>query len=768
MSFERSARALLVAASFAALASCSVRQEEAAARHEITASTVAALDGDTWPESDTIPRFHHAGSELDGGGALVCGGINASLAPLPNCELLEVQDGALKSTPFRLPEAQGRYSPSLTPLPTGGVLLAGGWSGGIDGDLQSAIASRPISEWLQADDNPSVNWLSPEKMNVPREGQTATLLGTSVVVIGGYSRGTSASVGALEVRTGAGAPWAVIGAPEPRRGHTATQLKPDDSGGARMLVLGGSNDSPSGVYLKSGFIFSLADQHIEVIPEMPGKGRYGHTATLLGDANGSVLVVGGEGEDSSTALDDAWRYDPVAKEWTPAGAADTAGAIAPQPRRFHGAVRLGDYVIVAGGMGSGSNTGPTEGPGLTSVQSYDWKRGTWSNLRSLTQGRAYLQLLKLNETQIVASAGRTSSTQFPTTSELISLSPLGPPSSDAPCASGHQVDGVCCESDCAGTCQACNVQGLCQPVSGMPQGERPQCDGNMLCVNGTCPTQCTSTNDCVAGTFCSANNECVGLRGLGGACDSQAQCANGTPCVDHVCCESECRGPCEACDSQGVCRARDPGAAPVRPDPSCSAVQNGDAQCAARCDGIHRDRCVFPGSESICSAVSCDPDSDSLQPPSACDGHGACQAIASVEQCAPYKCDATANQCRESCGGDQDCSYGVKCDENHRCLRCHTGDAACHGFACDTEADECKHTCQRSDTDCVGGFYCHPLEHRCVAAVRFPASELPACAIGRGRVSHRGLGVAAAAWLLFSVWRRRVNPNRTRLRTRSH
>ena len=42
------------------------------------------------------------------------------------------------------------------------------------------------------------------------------------------------------------------------------------------------------------------------------------------------------------------------------------------------------------------------------------------------------------------------------------------------CASGNCVDGVCCESACAGECETCNLPntlGKCMPV---PDGEDPQ------------------------------------------------------------------------------------------------------------------------------------------------------------------------------------------------------------------------------------------------------------------------------------------------------
>ncbi len=56
----------------------------------------------------------------------------------------------------------------------------------------------------------------------------------------------------------------------------------------------------------------------------------------------------------------------------------------------------------------------------------------------------------------------------------------------AECTSGFCVDGVCCESACIGTCDACGeagMEGECVNISGAPRGDR---DGCMMCVDGVC------------------------------------------------------------------------------------------------------------------------------------------------------------------------------------------------------------------------------------------------------------------------------------------
>src|SRR6185369_14317670 len=98
----------------------------------------------------------------------------------------------------------------------------------------------------------------------------------------------------------------------------------------------------------------------------------------------------------------------------------------------------------------------------------------------------------------------------------------------AQCASGFCVDGRCCSSACAGTCQTC-ATGACSSV-----------------VNADDDT-------CMGANTCNATGTCVKRQGQ--LCTTSAQCASGF-CVDGRCCSSACTGTCQTCaNASGVCSA---------------------------------------------------------------------------------------------------------------------------------------------------------------------------------------------------------------------
>ena len=79
------------------------------------------------------------------------------------------------------------------------------------------------------------------------------------------------------------------------------------------------------------------------------------------------------------------------------------------------------------------------------------------------------------------------------------------------CSSTHCVDGHCCNSACGGSCESCNQassQGTCKPLPVGRQGS-PSC-GPFVCdgASSSCPTRCTSSQQCLLQSTC-LNGTCL-------------------------------------------------------------------------------------------------------------------------------------------------------------------------------------------------------------------------------------------------------------------
>jgi hypothetical protein len=232
-----------------------------------------------------------------------------------------------------------------------------------------------------------------------------------------------------------------------------------------------------------------------------------------------------------------------------------------------------------------------------------------------------------------------------------------------------------------GTCAPCTLppatpacaMGVCT-VASCDSGYL-NCDGfaNNGCEScGTCGTVCPAGQQCVAGTCACAKGlgDCDGNPANGcehdvtadplncGACGNV--CASGF-CVESVCCDKACNGPCEACTTalkgsgaDGVC-----GPVVVGTDPRNACT----AQAASTC-----------GTEG------------------ACDGAGACRKHPSGTVCVPATCVGTLQFTASTCDGAGSCKQGsaTSCPD---------------GFACASSGIACNTACS-SDTHCATGYYC--------------------------------------------------------------
>lgn len=280
------------------------------------------------------------------------------------------------------------------------------------------------------------------------------------------------------------------------------------------------------------------------------------------------------------------------------------------------------------------------------------------------------------------------------------------------CDSGlYCVDGYCCNSQCANTCQACNVVGNLGFCTNVGAGQNPigarncnaqtattcgrdgtcdgmgncrdwpsgthcsastcdtttgnftnasTCNGAGACVGnggGNCaPYKCQDTTQCYAtcvdSTQCSGANSCVGgscgQLPNGRGCTTGAQCTSGD-CVDGYCCNSTCTASCQACDVPGsLGTCTTVGAG--SPHGARSCTNQGMTPCGGRCDGT-TPGCYYAPATTTCGQTC----SSSQLVQSFCDGAGACAAAAPATCPGNYACPTGSSACLTMCTGNGDC-----------------------------------------------------------------------------------------------------------------
>ena len=324
------------------------------------------------------------------------------------------------------------------------------------------------------------------------------------------------------------------------------------------------------------------------------------------------------------------------------------------------------------------------------------------------------------------------------------------------CASGFCVDGVCCNVACSGPCVSCNQTGsvgrctfipvgwsdpackgsdrstcgntgLCDgfgsctlyaadtpcgssSCSGLVENAPQTCDGKgtcrdsqqqvdcspYLCLMGACGLDCTGTGcadgyQCVQDTKNGTTTGLCGKRKNGQPCQDSSECES-SQCVDGVCCESSCTGPCRSCalpGSPGQCLNVAIGA----PDPRKTCVDDGVAACSTNgvCDGQGACQTYQPGTP--CGPESCA--GWTYTYPFTCDTSGQCKPSGSRD-CSPYVCNGST--CFDICTSDAQCVPGKQCTRSSCGLKpsgancslaaeCQSGFCA-QGVCCDTACTE--------------------------------------------------------------------------------
>jgi MYXO-CTERM domain-containing protein len=292
---------------------------------------------------------------------------------------------------------------------------------------------------------------------------------------------------------------------------------------------------------------------------------------------------------------------------------------------------------------------------------------------------------------------------------------------DAECTSGHCIDGVCCNSDCTGQCEACDQAGHEGTCTAIAAGEDPSTKGRPGCANagtrcgGICDGTTTRTcaypgpgvvcrdADCQNGiatlvAFCDGSGSCPpegqqncptgyscanGLCSGGpAACSADSDCNNDQYCAGGICkpknkagtscnISSECAsgvcvdGVCCTRPCTGQCEAcngmgTEGTCTPITGAPrgSRQTCATDGTLCGGSCDGVTADRCTYKAAETACRVGSCKNGLADL--PAFCQGNGRC-APRQQQSCDPSTCDAPGVACIGKCKVDTNCAQNEFC-----------------------------------------------------------------------------------------------------------
>ncbi|MEO5717996.1 MAG: kelch repeat-containing protein [Chthoniobacterales bacterium] len=329
----------------------------------------------TWNNAGrmTTHRTNHTATLLSNGQVLVTGGENADMGYTMVLGSAELFDPATKKWTATASLITSREFDTATLLPSGQVLVAGGyagpdylksaelydptaqtWSG--TGDMRTARVAHtatllPSGKVLVAAGSDGTNllssatlynpangkWSNASNLATARDGHTATLLPSGKVLVAGGIAATNYTLDSAELYDPATGAWTPTGSLSTSRFvHTATLLP-----SGKVLVTGGASGFyPNLTYLSSAEIYDPATGVWTATGSM-GNARYNHTATLL--PSGKVVAAAGYSFPAGGYLTSAELYDPAIGTWTATGSLAT--------RRYqHTATLLpSGRVLVAGG-----------------------------------------------------------------------------------------------------------------------------------------------------------------------------------------------------------------------------------------------------------------------------------------------------------------------------------------------------------------------------------------------------------------------------------
>ncbi len=593
----------------------------------VLTSAVAATAGQM-----TNSRTGLASARLSTGQVLLAGGFVLAGGSLQALQSAEFYDPA---TDAFLPITVGgggivqmavqRGAHTATPIGGGLVLIAGGTTNTVGGTFPSAI--DVYSDGTLGGVKGFLNPGSLGSLAVGRSSHTATLLATGdVLIAGGFNAGSAVSaVEVFATSTKTFSPLTALVPMAARGDHAALLVNAGDSiaAGHTVLVTGGTTSSTNGATASAG-------------------------AQILHNDNGDPCTVADEcvsgfcsdGVCCNTACTaECYACSTVTQQDTGKNVNGICGfAIKGSDPRVQCITEIEVHTQCDG-------NGSTEQ--LPSTK--DCKPGTCDAANKLcvtactTTGECSLTGFCDLTSPDDAGAGPGSCSPKRINSTICNA--------DEQCVSNHCVDGLCCDLGCEGQCQACDLPGFagkCTAFGTDTSQEQPHPN-----AGGTGTPPRAACDGVVGGTQTTCSGYCVGTTDPIHCQDpGPTKTLQGTTCADVAGAPSKITS--YPCDSKGgnTTASTDCGGFLCADATVCKTTCAADTECLP--DWVCTDKACQPLTGPLCDGNSI------LRRPLAQGGNLPCADH--------YTCPALATACRTDCDAVTDCTDGLVCNGDRKCV----------------------------------------------------------------------------------------------------
>jgi hypothetical protein len=244
------------------------------------------------------PRYGQSVALMPNEKILVVGGIDGGGVPIATAEILDTTKGSEFVSPQAVSAAASmsfaRSSATITVLPNGNVLVAGGWDGA-NARCDAEVYNPTANTWTAVGATPC----GANSMSTGRFNHTATpLLNGNVLICGGQTGAADVATAACDVFTPAGASgtFAPTGSMLLARYlHSSTLLNDGTVWVAGGWNSGAANSNPP--FIVTTERYSTATGAWQQAQPL-NSARANHTATLTGD--NKVLIAGGVNANTNT------------------------------------------------------------------------------------------------------------------------------------------------------------------------------------------------------------------------------------------------------------------------------------------------------------------------------------------------------------------------------------------------------------------------------------------------------------------------------------